>query len=89
MPEFRSFLILNFGQYKFQSNETQNYNDDQIVNRMIMKDMGKGSQIAAIRFRNPLLVSSRRVEHLVELTNLTHPQKAYREGYPSGAYAYS
>jgi hypothetical protein len=65
------------------------FKSDQLSERIMVKDMGGGNREVEIRFDDPIIITSRRDEGLLTPKNFSHPQVAYNEDYPDGAFAYS
>lgn len=62
---------------------------DQLVDRVMLRNMGSGFRDVLITFQTPLIVTSRNDEGIAIAENFTNPKAAKRENYPQGAFGYS
>lgn len=65
------------------------FGNDQLTERVMIRDMGKGNRDIEIVFGNPIIVTQRYDEGLATLENFTHPKAAENDYYPEGAFGYS
>jgi len=63
--------------------------EDQLADRIMLREMGNGVRDVVIRFENPVVITQRNSEKFLNANNFSKPEALESEKYPSGAYAYS